>query len=43
MGDPNAVCDDSKVGDVRAVTGGAPSAETSVLPRIEVRMHTIIL
>ena len=43
MGDPNAVCNDSEIGDVRAVRGGASSAETSILPRREVRMHTLTL
>jgi hypothetical protein len=43
MENPNAVCGDSEVRDVRAVRGGAPSAETSMLPRPEVRLHTFTL
>ena len=43
MGDPKAVCDDSEIGDVRAVKGGAPSAKTSMLPKLEVRMYTVTL
>jgi hypothetical protein len=43
MDDPNAIFDDSEVRDARAMRGGAPSAETSMRPRPEVRMHTLLL
>ena len=43
MGDPNMVCDDSEVGHARAVKGGAPSAEASMLSRSEECMHTVTL
>jgi hypothetical protein len=43
IGNPNAVCDDSEIRDVQAVRGGAPSAETSTLPRPEVCLHTLTL
>ena len=43
MGNPIVVCDDSKIQDVRAVRGGALSAETSMLPRPEVCLHTLTL
>ena len=43
MGNPNVVCDDLEVQDVRAVKGGALSAETFMLPRPEVCLHTLTL
>jgi hypothetical protein len=39
----NAVSGDSEVRDVRAVKDGAPSAEASMLPKPEVRLHTLTL
>ena len=43
MDNRNKVCDVSEVGDVRAMRGGAPSAKASMLPGLEVRMHTVTL
>jgi hypothetical protein len=40
MENPNAVCGDSEVRDVRAMRGGAPSAEASMLPGSKVHLHT---
>ena len=43
MTDPNAVFHDSEVRGARAMRGGSPSAEASMCPTPEVRMHTLTL
>jgi hypothetical protein len=43
MEDPNAAHGDSKVQDVQAVRGGAPSVEASKLPGHEVGLITCTL
>jgi hypothetical protein len=43
MENPNTVCGDSEVRDVRAVKGGALSVEASMLPKPEVCLHTLTL